>query len=141
MSRKFARFLLGVYVSAMLSGCDSAARDVPALPPSPANLAAIRSRVFATTDREKVLRGAIAALQDLGFVVDRADYALASVSGAKSDYYLLRMTVTVVPRGAAQVLVRAIARYDVTPVLDADPYEKFFAVLSRTLSLEAQPPD
>lgn len=141
MSRKIARVLLGFYVLAMLSACDSAARDLPALPLSQANLAAIRSRAFVTTDREKVLRGAIAALQDLGFVVDRADYALASVSGAKSDHYLLRLTVTVVPRGAAQVLVRAIARYDVTPVLDAEPYQKFFAVLSRALSLEAQPPD
>ena len=141
MSRKIAQILFGCWVAAVLGGCDSAARDVPVRPPSQADLAAIRSRAFATTDREKVLRGAIAALADLGFIVDRADYALASVSGAKSDHYLLRLTVTVVPRGTAQVMVRAIARYDVTPVLDADPYRKFFAVLARALSLEALPVD
>jgi hypothetical protein len=141
MSFNLARVLGGLCLAALFGGCDTAARDMPALPPSQSSLAAIRNRVFATDDREKVLRRAIAALENLGFVVDRADAALSSVSGAKSDQYLLRITVTVMPRGTAQVMVRAIIRYDATPVLDEPPYEKFFAVLGRVLALEALPLD
>lgn len=122
-----------------LAACDSTARDISPLAAPQPDLAAIRSRVFATTRRDAVLRGAVAALQSLGFVIDRADYKAGSLSGTKSDQYLLRFTVTVAPRGASELSVRAIARYDVTPVLDAEPYEKFFAVLARTLGLEAKP--
>ena len=41
----------------------------------------------------------------------------------------------------AELLVRANARYDVTPVLEAEPYEKFFAALSWVLSLAARQVD
>jgi hypothetical protein len=36
------------------------------------------------------------------------------------------------------MLVRSQARYDVTPVLEAEPYEKFFAALARALGSEAR---
>ena len=143
MSFDIGRALAGVSLAlvtlAPLSGCGSGVRDYSQPPPSPAQLAAIRSRVFPSADRQKALRAAIESLQELGFVVDRADYTLLSVSGVKGDQCLLRLTVTVLPQGADRLLVRANARYDATPVLDADPYAKFFAVLSRVLALEARP--
>lgn len=92
-----------------------------------------------TADKRGALRAAIAALQELDFVVDRADFAAGSVSGAKADQYLMRVTVTVAPSGADRMLVRALARYDVTPVLESGPYEKFFAVLGRILALDPLP--
>jgi hypothetical protein len=145
MSYNFARALAGVFlalpISALLNGCGPEVRDYSQPPQSQAQLAASRGRVFQSADRQKTLRAAIESLQDLGFVVDRADYALLSVSAVKGDQYLLRMTVTVLPQGADRLLVRANARYDATPVLDAEPYAKFFAVLARALALEARPLD
>ena len=145
MSSKITRALLGVYFCFKLlrglSGCEYAVRDAPPEPGRQLKLANIRSRVFKAADREKTLRAVVETLQDLGFHVDRADYALASVSGTKLDRYLLRLTVTVTPRGATQLLVRANARYDVTPVLEPELYQKFFAALSHALALEAQTAD
>jgi len=139
MSVKTARALGAALALLALAACQSDLHDFSKPPEGAAKLAAIRSRVFATGDKQKTLRAAIAALQQLGFVVDRADFAAGSVSGAKVDEYLLRLTVTAAPAGADRLLVRAVARYDVTPVLVSEPYEKFFATLSRIMGLEALP--
>lgn len=145
MSFKTPQALLGIGVClqllACLSGCEYAVRDGAPDPERQLKLANIRSRIFATADRDGTLRVIAATLQDLGFHVDRADYALASVSGTKLDRYLLRLTVTVIPRGTTRLLVRANARYDVTPVLEPELYQKFFVTLSHALVLEAQNAD
>jgi hypothetical protein len=139
MGFKRSRAISAALALAALAACQSDLHDFSQPPESPAKLAAIRSRMFATNDKQKTLRAAIAALQQLGFVVDRADFAAGSVSGAKVDEYLLRLTVTAAPAGADRLLVRAVVRYDVTPVLVPEPYEKFFATLSRILGLDALP--
>ncbi len=123
-----------------LSGCTSDLHDFSQPPESAAMLAARRSRMFATADMRSALRAAIAALQELDFIVDRADLASGAVSGVKADQYLMRVTVTAAPSGADRLVIRAVARYDVTAVLEAAPYEKFFAVLARILALEPLPP-
>ena len=96
-----------------------------------------QTRAFDTTDKQKVLRATISTLQDLGFVIDRADSTLGSVSATKLDSYLLKITVSVRPRGE-QMLVRANAQYNVTPVEDPKPYQDFFNSLGKSLFLQAQ---
>ena len=139
MGCKAARAIGAALALIALAACQSDLRDFSQPPESPAKLAAMRSRIFATNDKQKTLRAVIAALQQLGFVVDRADFSAGSVSGAKADDYLLRLTVTAAPAGADRLLVRAVARYDVTSVLVEEPYGKFFATLSRILGLDALP--
>jgi hypothetical protein len=142
MSYKIARALrasAAALALLALAACESGLHDFSKPPESPAKLAAMRSRVFATGDKPKALRAAIAALQELGFVIDRADFAAGSVSGAKADDYLLRWTVTAASAGAGRLLVRAVLRYDVTTVLEPEPYEKIFAILARHLALDALP--
>ena len=96
------------------------------------------SRIFDTTDREKVLRAAITTLQDLGFVIDRADATLGAVSATKvHPQYRLKITVSVRPRGNTQLTVRANAQFNVSPVDDPKPYQDFFAPLERSLFLTA----
>lgn len=144
MSYKLARALSACAAALALlalAACQSDLHDFSKPPESPAKLAAMRSRIFATADKPKALRAAIAALQELGFVLDRADFAAGSVSGAKADEYLLRWTITAAPAGSGRLLIRAVLRYDVTPVLDHDPYQKYFATLARLLVLDALPAD
>ena len=88
-----------------------------------------------------MLRTVIATMQDLGFVIDKADATLGSVSGTKLDGYQLRLTVTVRPRGTTQLLVRASAQYNITPVEDPEPYQQFFAALEKSVFLTAQAVD
>lgn len=101
----------------------------------------IQTRAFDTTDREMMLRTVIATMQDLAFVIDKADATLGSVSGTKLDGYQLRLTVTVRPRGTTQLLVRANAQYNITPVEDPEPYQQFFTALEKSVFLTAQKVD
>ena len=97
-----------------------------------------QSRAFDTNDKQKVLRAVISTLQDLGFVIDKADATLGTVSGTKLDNYSLKMTVSVRPKGKDQMLVRANAQFNITPVEDPKPYQDFFNSLSKSLFLQAQ---
>lgn len=139
MIRSF--FVLGL-MSLLLAGCQTNSRDQAlATTESQVALRAIQTRAFDTTEKETTLRTVIATLQDLGFVIDKADNVLGSVSGTKLDGYSMRMTVTVRPRGQTQTLVRANAQYNITPVEDPLPYQQFFAALEKSMFLTAQQVD
>ena len=83
----------------------------------------------------------IATLQDLGFIVDKADDVLGAVSATKLERYTLRMTVSVRPRGETQLIVRANAQYNITAVEDPEPYQQFFDALSKAIFLTAHQVD
>jgi hypothetical protein len=96
-----------------------------------------QSRIFDTSDKEKVLRAAISTLQDLGFVIDRADLTLGMVSGTKLEGYQIKITVSVRPKGNDRMVVRANAQFNVTPIDDPEQYQDFFASLEKSLFLAA----
>lgn len=138
MTRKI--FLVVAVV--LLAACQTNSRNqVLATDKNQVALRSIQQRVFDATDKETTLRTVIATMQDLGFVIDKADNVLGSVSGTKLDGYQLRMTVTVRPRGETQLIVRANAQYNLTAVEDPEPYQQFFAALQRSMFLTAQQVD
>jgi hypothetical protein len=100
-------------------------------------LRSIQTRAFDTTDSVKTQRVILATLQDLGFVIDKADKELGSISATKLDGFALKMTVSVRPKGETQLLVRANAQYQLKAVEDPQPYQNFFTALSKALFLEA----
>ena len=122
----------------VICACASKQKDILETTESQVRLRSIQSRVFDTNDGLKLLRTIIATLQDLGFVIDKADAELGTVSGTKRKGYTLRMTVSIRPRGESQMIVRANAQYNIQTVEDPEPYQQFFASLSRGLFLEAQ---
>jgi hypothetical protein len=143
MQQRFLHVALVLTLPMMVLGaCQTDSRQ-QALATSESQLALrqIQSRAFDTTDRDMMLRTVIATLQDLSFVVDKADATLGSVSGTKLDGYQLRMTVTVRPRGDTQLIVRANAQYNITPVEDPEPYQQFFTALEKSVFLTAQAVD
>ena len=100
MSRRRYGPLAGAALLVLLAGCElNPHHEVLAAGASPVELRSVQTRAFDTTDKEQTLRTVIATLQDLGFVIDRADATLGSVSATKLDGYELRITVTVRPRG------------------------------------------
>lgn len=123
---------------ALLAGCANRNQFVlDSGSQSQVQLRSIQSRVYDTTDQEGALRTIIATLQDLGFVIEKADNQLGTVSGTKLDRYDLRMTVSVRPKNEQQLLVRANAQYNIYPVNDPEPYQKFFDALSKAMFLTA----
>lgn len=95
----------------------------------------IQTREYDTLDKRDTLRSIIATLQDLGFVIDKADHELATVSATKLQDYQIRMTVTVRERDGERLAVRANARFNEQPIEDAHAYQDFFAVLDKAMFL------
>lgn len=97
-----------------------------------------QSRLFDTSNKNQTLRTIIATLQDLDFVVNKADENLGTVSATKYSRNIpLKITVTVRSRGK-QLVVRANAQYGIRAVDDPKVYQDFFAALSKAMFLEAQ---
>lgn len=134
-----SKIALMTIMSIFLGGCVATMKDqvLDTNNESQLQKRSYQTRAFDTEDKQKVLRAVIATLQDLGFVIDRADSTLGSVSATKLDSYLLKITVSVRPRGD-QMLVRANAQYNIAPVEDPKPYQDFFSSLSKSLFLQAQ---
>ena len=133
--------LILIVFSLLVVGCATTQQRLLDSDSSQVQLRGIQTRAFDTTDKEKTLRTIIATLQDLGFVIDKADTTLGTVSATKLKGYALRMTVTVRPRGETQLLVRANAQYNVQPVTDPEPYQQFFASLRKAMFLTAHQVD
>ena len=133
--------VLVMIVFSLLVGCATTQQRLLDSDSSQVQLRSIQTRAFETTDKEKTLRTIMSTLQDLGFVIDKADATLGTVSATKLKYYALRMTVTVRPRGETQLLVRANAQYNVKPVTDPEPYQQFFTSLEKAMFLTAQQAD
>jgi len=141
MKKKQILFLSLLVVLIMLISCAPSTKQVLATKGSQVKLRSIQTRAFDTTERDKMLRTVIATLQDLGFIVDKADNVLGAVSATKLDRYTLRMTVSIRPRGESQLLVRANAQYNITAVEDPEPYQQFFDALSQAIFLTAHQVD
>jgi hypothetical protein len=92
IQKPFGRFALVLFVSLMFQGCAmqwgaeiqwSSKSQILMSESSQVKLRSIQSRVFDTTDRAKILRVAIATMQDLFFDIDVVDEELGIVSGKK----------------------------------------------------------
>ena len=92
IQKPLSRFALTLLATLMFQGCamqwgaeiqgDSRSQILMS-ESSQVRLRAIQSRVFDTTDRAKILRAAIATMQDLFFDIDVVDEELGIVSGKK----------------------------------------------------------
>ena len=105
---------------------------------SQVELRSYQSRSFDTADKVLVVRNVISTMQDLSFVIDKADADLGTVTGTKLSGYEVRMTVTVRPKNETQVIVRANATYNMKAIEDPVVYQQFFAALEKSLFLTAQ---
>ncbi len=123
-----------------ISGCASP-------PQAPENLLApteeqikirnMQTRTFDVSDRQAAMRGVIAALQDLGFIIERANESLGLVTAARfaepNFYDVVGVTVTVRPASDTQMTIRANAIFNNEPITDPEVYQNFFATLERSL--------
>jgi hypothetical protein len=133
--------LLAAAAIAVGGGCAPSTQAVMETSQSAVALRSFQQRAFDTTDKAQTMRSVIATLQDLSFVVDKADLELGTVSATKLSGYQLRITVTVRPRGDTQMLVRANAQYMDKAVEDAKPYQDFFTALEKSMFLTAHQVD
>ena len=142
-----ASVLAAALVAAALTGCAGSGGNTT-------NLQSIQTRVFDTSDRQRMLRAVIATLQDVGFVPESADAALGRAhalrwvreNGLLDDDGVLRIRVKVGRSGQTQLFVRATMHYGLALssrhedldgsvlIRDPGPYLRFFRALDRTLA-------
>ena len=134
------RWLVALGVT-VLFGCALSTDQVTQNEQSAVQLRSYQERAFDTADKEQTLRSVIGTLQDLSFVLDKADPDLGIVSATKLSGYQLRVTVAVRPRGSTQVIVRLNAERGETAVEDPKPYQDFFAALEKAMFLTAHEVD
>lgn len=127
--------------SLLLYGCETPQPKPELLAPTEAQMKirSLQSRSFETKDQNLAIRGVIAALQDLGFIIERANEPLGLVTAARfaePNYYdVVSVTVTVRQDGAERMMIRANAIYNNRPIEDPKVYQNFFASLERSLFL------
>ena len=103
-------------------------------------LRTLQTHTFAVDDRIRMLRAIITTLQDLDFVIDRADSRLGFISATKLDRYSLKISVLVDRAEPDRMLVRAslpLQSRDLdlfgTRSTDDHYYQAFFASLEKNL--------
>jgi hypothetical protein len=132
--------MLVAAIGLLLAGCASP-------PEEPVNLLAptdeqmkirnLQTRTFDVSDRRVAMRGVVQALQDLGFIIERANEPLGMVTAARfaePRYFdVVGVTVTVRPMGESRMMIRANAIFNNEPITDPEVYRNFFATLERSL--------
>jgi hypothetical protein len=134
---------LSGFVLVTMIACQTDARQqLMATSESQVALRSMQTRAFDTTERIKTLTTVIATLQDLEFLIDKADASLGVVTATKTKKMKhLRMSVTIHPRGNNQTLVRASGQFNLEAVDDPEFYQRFFAALERSMFLTAHDVD
>ena len=102
-------------------------------------LRSMQTRSFDTSDKTVVVRNVISTLQDLSFVIDKADTDLGTVSATRLyNGNKVRMTVTTRSSSTNKsTIVRANAQYNLKPIENPKIYQDFFSSLSKSLFLSA----
>ena len=140
--KKLNSIFVVLFLLFIISGCATTANKAFQTNESQVKLRSMQSRAFDTTDEKKMMQTVISTMQDLNFVIDKADLTLGSVSGTKFvNQAVVTMTVTVRPRGEKQLLVRANAQYGIQDVADPATYQDFFTALEKAMFLTAQQVD
>ena len=136
-------YLILSLVLLSLTGCVSdSKKELFTSTASEVQLRGFQSRAFDTIDREKTLRTVIATLQDLGFVISKADSLVGLVSASKfANQNSAQITVTVQQRGQKQTVVRANVQQHLKAVETPELYQDFFNSLQKAMFLTAQAVD
>lgn len=130
------KLFVAVFGLTILCGCVTTSQSVLGTANSQVETRNYQSRMFDTSDKKLVLRSVISTMQDLGFIIDRADETLGTVSGT-SFANNSKMTVSVRPSGTKQMLVRANAQAGLHEISSPMAYQNFFNALSQSLFLDA----
>lgn len=135
--------LVGMALALGLAACASPPQEpVNLLAPTEAQMKIrnLQTRTFDVADRKKAMRGVISALQDLGFIIERANEPLGMVTAARfaepNFYDVVGLTVTVRSAAVGQNTIRVNAIYNNEPIEDPEVYRNFFATLERSFFIE-----
>jgi len=127
---------LALLIQACVGGAQKPPKELLALNDAQMKIRSFQTRAFDAKDQNKVLRGVVAALQDLGFIVERANGPMGLVTAGKfgpNGRGFVELTVTVRAKGEEQTEVRVNALFNTKPIEDPKIYQNFFTAVERSL--------
>lgn len=137
----FAAGVLGVLFT--LGGCAGsppATQDLLSMTEEQMKLRSFQTRDVEAPSRRQAIQGVLAALQNLGFIVERVNEPLGLVTGARfaEPRYtdVVGITVTIQERSNGRMTIRANAIFNNVPIEDPEVYQNFFATLERSMFVE-----
>jgi len=134
-TRLFALSLVFL-LQACVGGTQKAPKELLSLDQAQMKIRSFQTRSFDAKDQNKVLRSVVAALQDLGFIVERANGPMGLVTAGKfgpNGRGFVELTVTVRAKGTEQSEVRVNALFNTKPIEDPKVYQNFFSAVERSL--------
>lgn len=97
-----------------------------------------QTRAFDIESTDQVVRGVVAALQDLGFIIERANAPMGLVTAGKfAGGGFVELTVTVRRKGTNQNEVRVNALFNTQPIEDPKAYQNFFIAVEKSLFISS----
>ena len=144
MSRPIVGIVVGMAALVATQACTPPKPTQDLLAPTEAQMKirSIQTRSFDVKDRQTAMRGVIAALQDLGFIIERANEPLGLITAARfaepNFYDVVGVTVTIRSEADGRMTIRANAIYNNKPIEDPKVYQNFFATLERSLFVGKQ---
>jgi len=130
--KKIILICFGVFLFAACATTNQAALDSNTSQVATRNY---QTRSFDTTDKINVMNNIVATMQDLGFVIEKADKDVGTISGF-SFTNQTTMTVSVREKGQS-ILVRVNASKGTKAIKEPQAYQNFFNALSQSLFLTA----
>ena len=134
-TRLFA-FSLVFLLSACVGAPKKAPKELLSLNEAQMKIRSFQTRAFDVKDQNSVLRGVVAALQDLGFIIERANAPMGLVTAGKfgpNGNGFVEVTVVVRAKGEQQTEVRINALFNTKPIEDPKVYQNFFVAVERSL--------
>jgi hypothetical protein len=127
---------LAFLLQACVGGGQKPPKELLALNEAQMKIRSFQTRAFEVGDQNKALRAVVAALQDLGFIVERANGPMGLVTAGKfgpNGRGFVELTVTVRAKGKEQTEVRVNALFNTKPIEDPKVYQNFFTAVERSL--------
>jgi hypothetical protein len=126
-------------LTVVLAACTTPKPGPDILAPSEeqTKLRGYQTRTFEIAERQVAMRAVLGVLQDLGFIVERANEPLGLITAARfaepnwSD--VVAVTVTVRTAAEGQTMIRVNAIHNNRPIVEPEPYQRFFTALERSL--------
>lgn len=138
MNARTCLLILGLafLLQACVGGGQKPPKELLALNEAQMKIRSFQTRAFEISDQNKALRAVVAALQDLGFIVERANGPMGLVTAGKfgpNGRGFVELTVTVRAKGKEQTEVRVNALFNTKPIEDPKVYQNFFTAVERSL--------
>lgn len=141
--KTYLKIIYSISITIFITGCMTDSKQM--IIENPQQLE-VRSYQIKNYEQSKVqtARAVVSALQDLGFIVDKADMETGTVTATKlAQYATMKITAVIRKKNEAETTVRVNAQFASNTEMpkavdDPQTYASFFATLDKAVFLEKE---